>query len=108
MSTPRIDISDLEAGTAELTFDSSWRPELSQTDSIAASYDGGDPVELMLWVSNSSNPFYHDHNTNETVIVPLDNPEGAQNLVLTFGYFDASNNWWWAIDNVKIMSYPAK
>ena len=106
MSTPSIDISDLEVGSAELKFDSSWRPESSQTANITASYDGGEPVQVMLWVSNSGNPFYHDHNTNETVIVPLDNPEGAQNVVLTFGYYDASNNWWWAIDNVVVSGFP--
>ncbi|MHC4322726.1 MAG: LamG domain-containing protein, partial [Planctomycetota bacterium] len=106
MSTPPIDISDLEAGSAELIFDSSWRPESSQTANITASFDGGDPVEVMLWVSNSGSQFYHDHNTNETVTVPLDNPEGAQSLVLTFGYFDASNNWWWAIDNVLVTGFP--
>ncbi|MFC1604928.1 LamG-like jellyroll fold domain-containing protein [Planctomycetota bacterium] len=106
MSTPIIDISDLETGSAELMFDSSWRPESSQTANITASYDGGDPIEVMHWVSNSGNPFYHDHNTNETVIVPLDNPEGAQNVVLTFGYYDASNNWWWAIDNVIVSGFP--
>jgi len=106
MSTPQIDISDLEAGSVELMFDSSWRPESSQTAKITASYDGGDPIEVMLWVSNSGNPFYHDHNTNETVIVSLDNPEGAQNVVLTFGYYDASNNWWWAIDNVVVSGFP--
>ena len=106
MSTPPIDISDLEAGSAELMFDSSWRPESSQTAGITASYDGGDPIEVMLWVSNSRNPFYHDHSTNETVIVALDNPEGAQNVVLTFGYYDASNNWWWAIDNVIVSGLP--
>ncbi|MHC4499220.1 MAG: LamG domain-containing protein, partial [Planctomycetota bacterium] len=105
MSTPSIDISDLEAGSVELMFDSSWRPESSQTASITASYDGGDPIEVMLWVSNSGSPFYHDHNTNETVTVPLDNPEGAQNVVLTFGYYDASNNWWWAIDNVSVSGF---
>jgi len=105
MSTPPIAISDLEAGTAELTFDSSWRPESSQTAGITASFDGGDPLEVMLWVSNSGNPFYHDHNTNETVIVPLDNPEGAQNVVLTFGYYDASNNWWWAVDNLTVCGF---
>jgi hypothetical protein len=106
MSTPPIDISDLEAGSVELMFDSSWRPESSQTASITASYDGGEPTEVMLWVSNSGNPFYHDHSTNETVIVSLDAPEGAQSVVLTFGYYDASNNWWWAIDNVVVSGYP--
>ncbi|MHC4351957.1 MAG: LamG domain-containing protein [Planctomycetota bacterium] len=106
MSTPPIDISELEAGTVELLFDSSWRPESSQTANITASYDGGDPIEVMRWESNSSSPFFHDHSTNETATVPLDNPEGAQVVVLTFGYFDASNNWWWAIDNVVVSGYP--
>jgi len=23
-------------------------------------------------------------------------------MVLTFGLFDAGNDWWWAIDNIKI------
>jgi hypothetical protein len=108
MSTPPIDISGLEAGSAKLTFDSSWRPESSQTASVTASYDGGDPVEVMLWESNSGSQFYHDHNTNETVIVPLDNPEGAQSVVLTFGYFDASNNWWWAIDNLTVCGFKGE
>ena len=106
MSTPSIDISDLETGTVELTFDSSWRPESSQTANVTASYDGGDPIEVMRWESSSSSSFFHDHNTNETVAVPLANPEGAQTVVLTFGYFDADNNWWWAIDNVVVSGFP--
>ncbi|MBL7184880.1 MAG: LamG domain-containing protein [Phycisphaerae bacterium] len=106
MSTPPIDISNLEAGTTELMFDSSWRPESSQTANITASYDGGDPIEVMRWESNSSSPFFHDHSTNETATVPLDNPAGAQIVVLTFGYFDAGNNWWWAVDNVLVSGYP--
>jgi hypothetical protein len=106
MSTPPIDISNLETGSVELKFDSSWRPEASQTANITASYDGGEPIEVLHWLSNSSSPFYHDHNTNETVIVPLDAPEGAQSVVLTFGYYDASNNWWWAIDNVVVSGFP--
>ena len=106
MSTPSIDISDLETGTVELTFDSSWRPESSQTANVTASYDGGDPIEVMRWESSSDSSFFHDHNTNETVAVPLANPEGAQTVVLTFGYFDADNNWWWAIDNVVVSGFP--
>ena len=23
-------------------------------------------------------------------------------MVITFGYFDAGNDWWWAIDNLKV------
>ena len=31
----------------------------------------------------------------------LDNPENA-NILVRFGYIDAGNNWWWAIDNVSV------
>ena len=106
MSTPAIDVSGVEAGSLELIFDSSWRPESSQTANITASYDGGAAVEVMRWESDGASPLYHDHNTNETVTIALDNPDGAQSLVLTFGYFDASNNWWWAIDNVVVQGTP--
>ncbi|MCP4607343.1 MAG: LamG domain-containing protein, partial [Planctomycetes bacterium] len=34
--------------------------------------------------------------------VKLDAPEGAKKVVLTFGLFDAGNDWWWAIDNIEV------
>ena len=47
-------------------------------------------------------PEFHDHNTNESVVVSLPDPAGAKSMVITFGYFDAGNDWWWAIDNLKV------
>ena len=35
-------------------------------------------------------------------MVPLNNPAGASNLKLTFGMFDAGNDWWWAVDNLAV------
>jgi len=106
LTTPAIKISDAEPGTLELKFDSSWRPEFDdnyhQTASITASFDGGDPVEVMLWESDEASDNYKPYSTNETVVVALDAPEGAKKVVLTFGLFDAGNDWWWAIDNVEV------
>ncbi|MHC4725766.1 MAG: sugar-binding protein, partial [Planctomycetota bacterium] len=106
LTTPEIKIGAAEAGTLELKFDSSWRPEFDdnfhQTANITASFDGGDPVEVMLWESDGASANFHPDATNETVIVNLDNPEGAKNVVLTFGLFDAGNDWWWAIDNIEV------
>jgi hypothetical protein len=106
LTTPEIDIADAEAGTLELKFDSSWRPEfddnLHQTANITASFDGGEPVVVMLWESDETSANYKDYATNETVIIKLDKPEGAKKLVLTFGLFDAGNDWWWAIDNIEV------
>jgi len=110
LSTPAIDISGVGAGTLQLVFDSSWRPEfdnnLHQTASITASYDGAEPVEVFLWESDEVSPNYKPYATNETVVVDLGNPEGATSVVLTFGLFDAGNDWWWAIDNVKVIAPP--
>jgi len=106
LTTPEIKIGSAEPGTLELKFDSSWRPEFDdnyhQTANITASFDGGDPVEVMLWESDEASANYHPYATNETVIIALDAPEGAKKVVLTFGLFDAGNDWWWAIDNVEV------
>ena len=111
LSTPAIDISAVQAGTLQLKFDSSWRPEFDddyhQTANITASFNGAEPIEVLLWESDSSSPnFKHDQSTNETIIVDLDNPPWATSVVLTFGLFDAGNDWWWAIDNIQITGFP--
>ncbi|MCH7917728.1 MAG: hypothetical protein IIC50_07045 [Planctomycetes bacterium] len=106
MSTPAIDVLSVLAGedTLMLRFDSSWRPESAQTANITASFDGGAPIEILRW--ESSGDLYHDHATNEAATVTFGRPVGAQKMVLTFGYFDASNNWWWAIDNLEVLGEP--
>ena len=111
MSTPPIDISGDEVGTVQLTFDSSWRPEYDsnyhQTANITASFNGAEPIEILLWESDPSSPnFKDDNSTNETITVALENPPWATSVVLTFGLYDAGNDWWWAIDNVKITGIP--
>jgi hypothetical protein len=111
LMTPEIDISGLEAGSVQVMFDSSWRPEFDsnyhQTANITASFDGGEPVEVLLWESDDASANYKPYATNETVAVDLQSPEGAQSVVLTFGLFDAGNDWWWAIDNVVVSGSPA-
>ncbi len=111
LTTPEIDVSGVQAGALELKFDSSWRPEYDsnyrQTANVTASFDGAEPVQVLLWESDEASANYKPYATNETVILNLDNPEGASSMVLTFGLFDAGNDWWWAIDNVAV-SGPAK
>jgi len=109
LSTPAIDISDVEAGTVQLEFDSSWRPEFDgdyhQSAIVTVAFDGGEEIELLLWLSDPSSPKYKPENLayeNETVMIEVDNPSWAKSMVLTFGLFDAGNDWWWAIDNIKI------
>jgi hypothetical protein len=113
MYTPEIDISDCQAGTVQLVFDSSWRPEFDdnyhQSGIVTASFNGQEELQLFLWLSDTSSPNYKDDSLtsrNETVTVNVDNPPWATSVVLKFGMFDAGNDWWWAIDNIKVIGMP--
>ncbi len=104
MSTPPIPVNGLAANTP-LTFLTSWRAEAIQTATITASYDGGEPVEILRWESDIDSDFYQGDLNPEEIQVPLGIPAGAQDVVLTFGYTDAGNNWWWAVDNISVGDY---
>ena len=47
-----------------------------------------------------------DNSTNETITIDLENPPWATSVVFTFGLYDAGNDWWWAIDNIKVTGMP--
>jgi len=112
LKTAPINISGVAAGTIFMKFDSSWRPEgaddwaelgmtNNQTALITASFDGGPSIEIMRW-SSLAGPNFHDDSQNERVSLLLNNPAGRTNLVITFGYLNAANDWWWAFDNVEV------
>ncbi len=104
LTTPPISLVGVEANTVNLTFDSSWRDEDTQSANITVSYDGTSPVEVLRWSSDPSSPDFHDDFPNETVTVALNNPAGASTMVVNWGMLNATNDWWWAIDNVVIES----
>jgi Ca2+-binding RTX toxin-like protein len=102
MKTPAIDLTGIQAGTATVTFDSSWRREDNQKAVLTVSYDGGAPIELLRWTSDPTDPDFKADATNETLTVALNNPQGATSAVISFGVIDGGNDWWWAIDNIAV------
>ena len=102
LSTPEIDVSGVNTGSVRLTFDSSWRDEPTMTANITVIYDGKPAIEVLRWESVENNPNFHNDAENETVTVDLKKPAGAKKMVVTFGLTRAGNNWWWAIDNLKV------
>lgn len=102
MKTPAIDLTGILAGSATLTFDSSWRREDNQKAVLTVSYDGGAPVELLRWTSDPTDPDFKADAINESVSIALNNPEGASSAVISFGVIDGGNDWWWAIDNIDV------
>ncbi len=108
ISTPPISLAGVQPNSVVLDFDSSWRPEFDfnyqQAANIVVSYDGGVPIEVLRWESDGGSPFFHSDAPNEHVTLGLNNPAGANEMVLTFGVFDAGNDWWWALDNIVIIT----
>ncbi|WP_374650062.1 Ig-like domain-containing protein [Dongia sp.] len=102
MKTPAIDLTGIVAGTATVTFDSSWRREDNQKAVLTVSYDGGAPIELLRWTSDPTDPDFKADATNESLAIALNNPESATSAVISFAVIDGGNDWWWAIDNIAV------
>ena len=96
--SPDINVSDIAGNSASLSFDFSWRPEGSQTGNVTVAFDGGDPSEIFRLDTASTS----DDMTNESKSIAFAVPAEVQTMTLSFGMFDAGNNWFWAIDNVAI------
>lgn len=101
LNTKEIDVAGLTENSVVLRFDSSWRPEAPQKAVVKVSFDGGAPIEVLRWIGSAGANFHPD-SQNETVTLKLNNPASARKMKVTFGYLDAGNNWWWALDNIVV------
>ena len=119
--TPPIKIKGAAEKSLVLTLDSSWRPEDTQNAEITVSFDGGAEERILFFKSVGIDAGAHTLVTiptlklkeekikdgeqiNETLEIPIDNPAGATEMVISFGVIDAQNDWWWAIDNIELIS----
>lgn len=117
INTPPINIQGAGPNSLVLSLASSWRPYADQTAVITASFDGNEEERILLFASsgeqtlvtiptlNKNEEVLNDlEQVNETLEIPINNPDGADELVISFGLLTAGNDWWWAFDNVKLIS----
>lgn len=102
ITSPAINIDGVTENTVIVRFDSSWRPEDTQKAALNVSFDGGAFTQVLLFESDSSSPDYHPDATNESVEIAISNPSGATSMQIQFELFDATNDWWWAVDNIQV------
>jgi hypothetical protein len=106
LSTPAINIAARTTQTLVLSFASSWAHEPGQNASITAVYDVGGSVQLAYWSGNPLDAEFKGTNLSELVVLPLVVPPGATTVSIRF-YYEGTNNWWWAIDNIKVFEGEA-
>ncbi|MCA9258288.1 MAG: hypothetical protein KDA61_03760 [Planctomycetales bacterium] len=58
--------------------------------------DDGRPAEVEGVIQPPNNPA-----VDEVVNLNVDIPAGSSNLMFAFNFFDGTNDWWWAIDNIS-------
>ena len=87
-----------------LTFDSHWRPFDAQTGTVAVSFDGGAPVEILRYDSTNTDDTAQ---RNETISIDFLAPASASEIEVFWRYDDADNDWYWAIDNVSLTAPDA-
>jgi len=104
LKTREISLQGVKANSVVLSFDSSWNPENPQKANITVAFDGGAPVEVYRYESDPNSPTFHPAEFSETLTMLVSNPAGATNMVITFGYFETLNNWWYAIDNLQVLA----
>lgn len=111
LRTAPINLAGVAAGSVVLEFDSSYRPELPQIGSLQVSYDGGTNwIELLAFDSSDARNARVSIGSTATVGTvigggtvrnALVNPTSG-NMIFRFGLLNAGNNWWWAVDNIKV------
>jgi hypothetical protein len=79
--------------SATLRYASHYRAEGNQKAQVLVSWDGGPDAVVKTYTSDA---------IAKTEAIPLTVPPGATSARVKFRYFDAVNNWYWAIDDVRL------
>ncbi|BBO32936.1 PEP-CTERM sorting domain-containing protein [Lacipirellula parvula] len=128
MTSAAVNVSAYAGQNLTFKFDSSWRaesfdddhvtlgrPDNNQTAIVYAIYDGGSPEPIDFWDSDAGNSnagdtipdrpasdYYKPDALNENLSYNLAIPVGTTNVQFAFGFINAANDWWWAVDNLSL------
>ncbi|MGW2016927.1 phosphocholine-specific phospholipase C [Streptomyces sp. NPDC001927] len=82
--------------TLRLDFDSHYRQEGNQKAEVRAVFDTGQEQILLSYGPGSPDA------ENTAVSKELTVPAGARTVTLRFRMYDAGNNWYWAVDHIRL------
>jgi len=118
LSTPPIDISAISPKSIKLSFDSSFRMEKPQQFEVSAKFDNSAPIQICHIIPDETKDSIakvtykitgkkEDKATSEANVdfpftIEIPNPGGAKKMILIWAVLNADNDWWWAIDNIKV------
>ncbi|MFI6323282.1 alkaline phosphatase family protein [Nonomuraea sp. NPDC050556] len=79
--------------SATITYATHYRPDGTQKAQVLVSFDGGPYAVVKNYTAEA---------IAKVEAVPVAVPAGASSMTVKFRYFDATNNWYWAIDDLRV------
>ncbi len=79
--------------TAKIDYVTHYRQEGSQKAQVLVSFDAGPATVVKSYTADAVSQA-------ESLTVAV--PQGATKMTVRFHYYDASNNWYWAIDDLRV------
>ncbi|WP_425310203.1 metallophosphoesterase [Ammonicoccus fulvus] len=100
LASPEIPVSGGETRT--VVFDSHYLQENPQRATVTAVFSDGSREVLVNYGPAGGTDNNGAHAMNQTVSRPVTVPAGATSMRLEFRMFNAGNNWYWGVDNVRV------
>ncbi|MEW6233984.1 MAG: PQQ-binding-like beta-propeller repeat protein [Candidatus Omnitrophota bacterium] len=85
-----------------LYFDSHYRQEKPQEAQVLVSFDGKPDIVLLHYHSGPDSNNQGEDRENQLLVLTIPAPTNDGAMVIKWKIFNAGNNWYWAIDNVKV------
>ncbi|MFF2272251.1 alkaline phosphatase family protein [Agromyces sp. NPDC058136] len=103
LSSPGIAVAG--GTTVHVNFDSNYRQTGPQLAALEVSFDGGAPTRLFEYSTAvlGDQTYLHDRLLTQ----PIDVPAGATTMRLDWVVEQATNDWYWAIDDITVTDAPA-
>lgn len=93
--------------TLHLAFDSHYRQEEPQEAEITAEFDTGERRRLLHYSSAASgNDNAGRDRQNQLVALSCRVPTDATRVTFTFRLYNAMNDWYWSVDNIRVSTRP--
>ncbi|MCP4794751.1 MAG: hypothetical protein GY885_01160 [Phycisphaeraceae bacterium] len=81
-------------------------PDEPMAARVLARFEPGETVEVLEWRSESDGENYKSSSINERVRVSIEVPRNARSVRFVFELGEANNDWFWAIDDIRVYAAP--
>ncbi|WP_257350898.1 metallophosphoesterase [Pseudalkalibacillus decolorationis] len=100
LTSPKIEVKggqDLNLG-----FASHYKQEGAQTAEVTATFDNGEKQQVLIYNGNSASDNAGGHVLNKCEMKKIRVPDNAKTMQLNWRMYNAGNNWYWAVDDIRL------